>query len=70
MASQDSLGGADPFGDFDLILGASRFNLRIVEIPVRYRRRVYGATNIRRFRDAWLLLRMSLRAGARLYFLA
>ncbi len=49
----------DPFGDFDLIFGAARQNLKIVEIPVRYQARTYGETNIRRFRHGWLLLRMS-----------
>jgi hypothetical protein len=47
------------FGDFDLIFGAARQNLKIVEIPVRYQARTYGETNIRRFRHGWLLLRMS-----------
>jgi len=51
-------GDFDPFGDFDLLFGASRLNLRIVEVPVRYRERTYGVTNISRFRHGWLLLRM------------
>jgi len=48
----------DPFGDFSLLLGATRLNLKICEIPVRYRERNYGETNIKRFRDGLLLLRM------------
>jgi ubiquinone/menaquinone biosynthesis C-methylase UbiE len=52
----------DPFGDFDLIFGASKLNLKIVEIPVHYRARAYGATNISRFRHGLLLLRMAWRA--------
>jgi glycosyltransferase involved in cell wall biosynthesis len=51
-------GEFDPFGDFDLIFGAAKLNLEIVEIPVRYRARVYGSTQISRFRHGWLLLRM------------
>ena len=51
-------GDFDPFGDFDLIFGASRLNLKILEVPVRYRERTYGVTNISRFRHGWLLLRM------------
>jgi ubiquinone/menaquinone biosynthesis C-methylase UbiE len=51
-------GEFDPFGDFDLLFGASKLNLKIIELPVRYRERVYGSTNIRRFRDGWVLLRM------------
>ncbi len=52
-------GPFDPFGDFDLIFGAVKQNLKIVEVPVRYRARVYGTTNISRFRHGWLLLKMS-----------
>ncbi len=51
-------GEFDPFGDFDLLFGAARQKLRIAEIPVRYRARVYGDTKIRRFRHGWLLLKM------------
>ncbi len=51
-------GDFDPFGDFDLIFGASKLNLKIVEIPVRYRQRTYGSTKISRFSHGWLLLRM------------
>ena len=52
-------GDFDPFGDFDLIFGAVKQNFKVVEIPVKYRARVYGATNISRFRHGWLLLKMS-----------
>jgi SAM-dependent methyltransferase len=52
-------GEFDPFGDFDLIFGAARADLKIIEIPVRYRARSYGETNISRFRHGWMLLRMS-----------
>ena len=51
-------GEFDPFGDFDLIFGAAKLNLKIVEIPVRYRARTYGSTQISRFRHGLLLLRM------------
>jgi SAM-dependent methyltransferase len=59
-------GEFDPFGDFDLLFGAAKLNLKIVELPIRYRERRYGDTNIRRFRDGWLLLRMSWTAWRRL----
>jgi SAM-dependent methyltransferase len=59
-------GEFDPFGDFDLIFGAAKLNLQIVEIPVRYRARVYGTTQISRFRHGWLLLRMVLVAYRKL----
>jgi glycosyltransferase involved in cell wall biosynthesis len=65
-ANRHYFGDFDPFGDFDLIFGASRLNLRIVEVPVRYRERTYGVTNISRFRHGWLLLRMCLVAFRKL----
>ncbi len=61
-------GEFDPFGDFDLLFGAARLNLKIVDIPVRYRNRTYGTTNIRRWRHSWLLLRMVVFAARRLKF--
>ncbi len=59
-------GDFDPFGDFDLIFGAAKLNLKIVEIPVRYADRQYGATQISRFRHGWLLARMVLFAFRKL----
>jgi len=53
------LGDFDPFGDFNLLFGASMLKLRIRDIPVRYKDRTYGETNISRFRHGWLLLRMT-----------
>ena len=52
-------GDFDPFGDFELLFPAAQLGLGIINIPVRYRARVYGSTNIRRFRDGWILLRMT-----------
>jgi SAM-dependent methyltransferase len=69
-AGRAHFGDFDPFGDFDLIFGAAKLNLRIAEIPVRYRQRTYGAPNISRFADGWLLLRMSALAAGRLFFVA
>ncbi|HUK82065.1 MAG TPA: glycosyltransferase [Verrucomicrobiae bacterium] len=57
-ANRSYFGEFDPFGDFDLIFGATKLDLKIVEIPVHYRERTYGTTNISRFRHGWLLLRM------------
>jgi SAM-dependent methyltransferase len=51
-------GDFDPFGDFDLIFGAAKLNMKIQEIPVRYANRTYGSTQISRFQHGWLLLRM------------
>lgn len=61
-STRAEIGLLDPFGDFDLLFGAARNDLRIIEIPVRYGARTYGETNISRFRDGWLLLRMSWKA--------
>jgi SAM-dependent methyltransferase len=61
-------GDFDPFGDFDLIFGARKLNLKILEVPVRYRNRVYGETNISRFRDGMMLLRMSAVAARKIKF--
>ena len=55
---RDYLGDFDPFGDFELLFGAARMNMKIVEVPVRYKARVYGETNIRRFYHGLLLLKM------------
>lgn len=52
-------GEFDPFGDYDLIFGAVKQSLKVVEVPIRYRERVYGTTNISRFRHGWLLLMMT-----------
>jgi SAM-dependent methyltransferase len=62
-------GDFDPFGDFDLLFGAARLNLRIVDLPIRYHERKYGETNISRFRHGWLLLQMSAFAARKLKFL-
>jgi SAM-dependent methyltransferase len=63
-------GDFDPFGDFDLLFGAARLNLRIVDLPVRYSARTYGQTNISRWKHGWLLLRMVWFAARRLKFFA
>jgi len=57
-AGRAYFGEFDPFGDFDLLLGAARLNMKILDLPVRYQPRTYGETNISRWRDGWLLLRM------------
>jgi SAM-dependent methyltransferase len=55
---RDYFGNFDPFGDFDLIFGAAKQNLKIVETPIHYNARTFGETQISRFRDGWLLLKM------------
>jgi glycosyltransferase involved in cell wall biosynthesis len=61
-------GDFDPFGDFDLLFGAAKLNLKFVDIPIRYAERTYGQTNIARWRGGWLLLRMTIFALRRLKF--
>jgi glycosyltransferase involved in cell wall biosynthesis len=58
-ANRVFFGDFDPFGDFDLLFGAARLNLKIVDVPVRYRARTYGDTKISRFTHGWLLLEMT-----------
>lgn len=60
VQNRSYFGNFDPFGDFDLLFGAAKLNLKIVEIPIRYKAREYGATNISRFKHGWLLLKMVL----------
>lgn len=61
-------GGLDPFGDFDLIFGAAKINLKMLDLPVRYRQRTYGETNIQRWSHGALLLRMVALAMRRIKF--
>jgi SAM-dependent methyltransferase len=61
-------GDFDPFGDFDLIFGAAKLNLKITEIIIRYRDREYGSTQINRFSHGWLLIKMSLFAAKKIKF--
>jgi SAM-dependent methyltransferase len=61
-------GDFDPFGDFDLLFGAAKLNLKIVDLPVRYRERTYGSTNIERWKHGWLLLKMVVFAARKMKF--
>lgn len=68
IANRAYFGDFDPFGDFDLIFGAAKLNLKFVEIPIRYRARTYGETNISRFKHGWLLLKMTFFAMSKIKF--
>jgi glycosyltransferase involved in cell wall biosynthesis len=59
-------GAFDPFGDFDLIFGAAKLNMKVVEVPVRYAERIYGETQISRFQHGWLLVKMVVFAFRKL----
>jgi len=67
-ANRKYFGDFDPFGDFDLLFGAARLNLKITEVIVRYRDREYGSTQISRFTHGWLLIKMSLFAARKIKF--
>jgi ubiquinone/menaquinone biosynthesis C-methylase UbiE len=67
-ANRAFFGDFDPFGDFDLLFGAAKLNMKITELPVRYRERTYGTTKISRFRHGLLLLQMSWIAIRKLKF--
>ncbi len=66
--NRDYFGDFDPFGDFDLIFGAAKQNLKIVDLPIRYRDRLYGDTNISRWRHGVILLRMVIFAASKIKF--
>jgi glycosyltransferase involved in cell wall biosynthesis len=67
-ANRAYFGDFDPFGDFDLIFGAVKLNLKITDLPIRYRERTYGATNIQRWKHGWVLLKMVVFAASRIKF--
>ncbi|MGC2310867.1 MAG: glycosyltransferase family 2 protein [Candidatus Babeliaceae bacterium] len=59
MQNRSFFGENDPFGDFDLLFGAAHLNLKIIDIPVRYKSRAYGSSQIGGyFFNGLLLLRM------------
>lgn len=67
-ANRSYFGDFDPFGDYDLIFGAAKLNRKIVDLPIRYRERTYGSTNISRWKHGLLLLRMVIFAAQRIKF--
>ena len=67
-ANRKFFGDFDPFGDFDLLFGAAKQNLKIVEVPIRYRERTYGDIKIQRFRHGLILLQMSFFAMGKIKF--
>ena len=68
-ANRHYFGDFDPFGDFDLIFGAVKLNLKVVEVPVRYKSRQYGSTQIQRFRHGLLLFKMCAFAMGKMKFI-
>ena len=68
IANRSFFGDFDPFGDFDLLFGAYKLNLKIIDLPIRYRERTYGETNISRFTNGMTLLRMCWFAAGKIKF--
>lgn len=69
VKTRSYFGDFDPFGDFDLIFGAAKQNLQIVDMPIRYGERTYGDTNIERWKHGLLLLKMAIFAARRIKFI-
>ncbi len=59
-AWREDFGDFDPFGDYELLFPAALMGLGIADLPVRYRARTYGSTNIHRFRHGAMLLKMTI----------
>jgi SAM-dependent methyltransferase len=66
VANRHFFGDFDPYGDFDLLFGAAKLNRKIVDMPVHYRARTYGTSQISRFQGGWLLSRMCIIAWRKL----
>lgn len=69
LKSRQYFGDFDPFGDFELLFGAGKLNLKIVDLPIHYYERTYGTTNIKRWLHGWLLIKMVIFAARRIKFI-
>ena len=69
QAGRAFFGDFDPFGDFDLLFGAAKLNSKIIDMPIHYKERTYGETNIRRWSHGWLLLKMTFFAMRKVKFI-
>jgi ubiquinone/menaquinone biosynthesis C-methylase UbiE len=67
-AGRSYFGEFDPFGDFDLLFGATKLGLHLVDVPVRYQPRTYGSSNIAHVREGLILLKMCLYASRKIKF--
>jgi hypothetical protein len=68
VAGREYFGDFDPFGDFDLLFGAAKLTLKIVDIPVRYQPRTYGESNIAHVQEGLILVKMCLYASRKIKF--
>jgi SAM-dependent methyltransferase len=68
LENRENFGNFDKFGDWDLLFGASKYNLKIIDVPIRYRDRTYGATKMQKWRIGYLLCRMVIVGLKKLKF--
>ncbi|MGB7084362.1 MAG: glycosyltransferase [Phormidesmis sp.] len=68
-AGRSYFGDFDPFGDFDLLFGAAKLNLHLVEVPIRYQPRSYGSSNIAHVKEGLVLVKMCAYASRKLKFI-
>ncbi len=67
FSSKALFGDVDPFGDFDILCGAAYCNLKILDMPVHYKSRTYGAPGIAFFKSGLQLLYMCLMVFKKLF---
>ena len=49
----------DRWGDYELLFGAAKLNLKILDLPVHYQERIYGSTKMTKvFRNGLIMLKM------------
>ncbi len=65
--SKRFFGDMDPFGDFDILCGAAYCNLKILDMPVHYKKRTYGAPGVAFFKSGLLLLSMTFVVFKKLF---
>jgi SAM-dependent methyltransferase len=52
-------GTEDRWGDYELLFGAAKLNLKILDLPVHYQERIYGSTKMTKvFRHGLVMLKM------------
>lgn len=52
-------GTEDRWGDYELLFGAAKLNLKILDLPVHYQERIYGSTKMTKvFRNGLVMLKM------------
>ena len=63
----DYWGVSDRWGDYDLLLGAAKLNLRIVDLPVHYQERVAGVSKMTRvLHNAKIMLAIMWKASVKM----